>query len=46
MRLGKEQGVGYVEDTEDDALPVEELTVAQPDGLPLTTAAEPSLTVG
>jgi hypothetical protein len=47
MRLGKEQAVGYVEDTEstvDDALPVAELTVAQPDGMPQIPAAEPTLT--
>jgi hypothetical protein len=45
MRLGKEQAAGYVEDTEDDALPTEELTTAQSDGIPLTTATEPALTV-
>ena len=45
MRLGKEQAVGYVEDTEADALPSEELTTGQPDGMSLTTA-EPPLTVG
>ncbi|MGH3249022.1 MAG: hypothetical protein ACRDOI_22845 [Trebonia sp.] len=47
MRLGKEQAVGYVEDTEADSLPAEELARSQPDGQPLTLAApEPSLTIG
>jgi hypothetical protein len=46
MRLGKEQAVGYVEDTEADSLPAEELANGQPDGLPLTLAPEPSLTIG
>jgi hypothetical protein len=51
MRLGKEQAVGYVEDTgyvKDtvaDSLPAEELTVDRSDGMPLTTAPEPRLTV-
>jgi hypothetical protein len=45
MRLGKEQAVGYVEDTEADSLPVEEVTSGQADGMPLTTAPEPSLNV-
>jgi len=45
MRLGKEQAVGYVEDTEAEALPAEELTTGHADGMPLTTALEPSLTV-
>jgi hypothetical protein len=45
MRLGKEQAAGYVEDTETESLPAEELTVGQPDGMPLTTVPEPSLTV-
>jgi hypothetical protein len=45
MRLGKEQAVGYVEDTETDSLPAEELTAGQPDGMPLSAAPEPSLTV-
>ena len=45
MRLGKEQAVGYVEDTEADSLPVEEVTGGQADGMPLTTAPEPSLNV-
>jgi hypothetical protein len=44
MRLGKEQAVGYVEDTEADSLPAEGITISQPDGLPLATAPEPSLT--
>jgi hypothetical protein len=50
MRLGKEQAVGYVEDpvtenTETDALPAQEPVVAEADGMPLTTVAEPPLTV-
>ncbi len=40
MRLGKEQAVGYVEDTGADSLPVQELAISQPDGLPLTPAPE------
>jgi hypothetical protein len=55
MRLGKEQAVGYVEDTDSleeaaaidnttaGALPAEEFTTAPADGLPLTPA-EASLT--
>ena len=45
MRLGKEQAVGYVEDTEADELPVQEPATAQSDGMPLSAAAEPPLTV-
>jgi hypothetical protein len=51
MRLGKEQAAGYVEDTSAlegtgaDALQAEEVPTAQPEGTPLTTAAESSLTV-
>lgn len=51
MRLGKEQAAGYVEDTGHleetgaDALQAEEVAAVQPEGTPLTTAAEPSLTV-
>ena len=51
MRLGKEQAAGYVEDTghlEDtgaDALQTEEGTTVQPEGTPLVTAVDPSLTV-
>jgi hypothetical protein len=44
MRLGKEKAVGYVEDTEADSLPAEEVMVTQADGLPLA-ATEPSLPV-
>ena len=44
MRLGKEQAVGYVEDTETDSLPVPEPVVGETAGMPVT-AAEPSLTV-
>ena len=40
MRLGKEQAVGYVEDTGADSLPAQELSISQPDGMPLTTAPE------
>jgi hypothetical protein len=46
MRLGKEEAVGYVEDTADDTetalLTTEAVTTGQP--LPLT--AEPALPVG
>ena len=45
MRLGKEQAVGYVEDTETDSLPAQEPAIGEADGMPLTTAPEPSLTV-
>jgi hypothetical protein len=51
MRLGKEQAVGYVEDTDyvndsvTDSLPAEELTVGRSEGMPLTTAPESPLTV-
>ena len=45
MRLGKEQAVGYVEDTEADSLPAEEAKAGQADWMPLTTDSEPSLTV-
>lgn len=45
MRLGKEQAVGYVEDTETDSLPAEELTIGQHDGMPLATDLESPLTV-
>jgi hypothetical protein len=44
MRLGKEQAVGYVEDTEADSLPAQELTVTKSDEMPPATATEPSLT--
>lgn len=51
MRLGKEQAVGYVEDTdyaEDTgagALPAQELTVGQPGEAPLAPAPASPLTV-
>jgi len=45
MRLGKEQAVGYVEDTETDSLPAQEPVVSEADEMPLTTAPDPSLTV-
>ncbi len=46
MRLGKEQAVGYVEDTEAsdtraDSLPAEPATVSRSGELPLTAAPEP-----
>jgi hypothetical protein len=40
MRLGKEQAVGYVVDTEADSLPVTEDSAAEVHGAP---APEPSL---
>jgi hypothetical protein len=53
MRLGKEQAVGYVEDTGVPENTVPENTVAEAPAvaevkldLPLTTAAEPVLPVG
>lgn len=45
MRLGKEQAVGYVEDTETDAVGAEELSPAQSEGMPLAAAPEVPLTV-
>ena len=55
MRLGKEQAVGYVEDTETDSLPVvsgpvvsgaaQEPAVGEAEGMPLTAAPEPPLAV-
>ena len=45
MRLGKEQAVGYVEDTETDSLPAQETAIGEADGMPLTIAPEPSLPV-
>ena len=45
MRLGKEQAVGYVEDTEADSLPAEEAMTGEADRMPLTTVPGPSLTV-
>lgn len=45
MRLGKEQAVGYVEDTEADGLPAQELTTDKFDEMPLVPAPEPPLTV-
>ena len=45
MRLGKEQAVGYVEDNESDSLPAEGVTTGQTDGMPLTAAPEPPLTI-
>jgi hypothetical protein len=51
MRLGKEQAVGYVEDTGylndtvTDSRPAEELIVDRSEGMPLTTAPERPMTV-
>ena len=45
MRLGKEQAVGYVEDTETDSLPAEEPAIGHHEGMPLTTAPESPQTV-
>jgi hypothetical protein len=45
MRLGKEQAVGYVEDTEADALMAQEPPAGQPGEMPLAEATEPTLTV-
>jgi hypothetical protein len=46
MRLGKEQAVGYVEDTEADSPPVEETEIGQSERTRLTPAPQPSLHVG
>lgn len=46
MRLGKEQAVGYVEDTEAEVIAAEEVPVAGAGGLPLAVAPEAPLTVG
>jgi hypothetical protein len=56
MRLGKEEAVGYVEDTiydgdrvdetETASLTTEETTTSQPRQRPLTEPAEPALPVG
>ena len=45
MRLGKEQAVGYVEDTEADAVAAEEITIDQSQPMPLTPAPAPALPV-
>ena len=45
MRLGKEKAAGYVEDTETDALPEQEFTVAQAGETALTPAPAPALPV-
>lgn len=45
MRLGKEQAVGYVEDTGADAVAAEETTIEQSQPMPPTPAPEPALTV-
>jgi hypothetical protein len=46
MRLGREQAVGYVEDKETDSLPAQEPAIGEEEGMPLTAAPEPPLTVG
>jgi hypothetical protein len=46
MRLGKEQAVGYVEDTEAEVIAAQEAPVARAGGLPQPAAAEAPLTVG
>ena len=43
MRLGKEQAVGYVEDTETDSLLAQEPAISEADGMPVAIAPEPSL---
>jgi hypothetical protein len=45
MRLGKEQAVGYIEDTETDSLTTEELAIGQPDGMPVIAVPESPLAV-
>jgi hypothetical protein len=45
MRLGKEQAVGYVEDTEADVLPGQEHALDQADAVEPVQAAEPALRV-
>jgi len=42
MRLGKEEAVGYVEDTEADSLVAEEIRTDQPQRLPVTAVTEPA----
>ena len=39
MRLGKEEAVGYVEDTDIESPAAEEIVVDQPERMPLITAA-------
>ena len=46
MRLGKEEAVGYVEDTEAGLAPAEEITAERFEQTPLTPAPEPALPVG
>jgi hypothetical protein len=45
MRLGKEQAVGYVEDTEVDSPPVEDVKIDQSERTRLTPAPQPPLHV-
>ena len=45
MRLGKEEAVGYVEDTDIEAPVTEEIVIDQPERMPLITAADSSLIV-
>jgi hypothetical protein len=46
MRLGREEAVGYVEDTEADLAPAEEVTAERAEQTPLTPASEAALPVG
>jgi hypothetical protein len=46
MRLGKEEAVGYVEDTEADLAPAEVITAERSEQTPLTPVPEPALPVG
>ena len=45
MRLGKEEAVGYVEDTDIESPVTEEIVIDQPERTPLITAVDPSLIV-
>ena len=38
MRLGKEEAVGYVEDTDIESPATEEIVIDQPERMPLITA--------
>jgi hypothetical protein len=46
MRLGREEAVGYVEDTEADLAPAEEITAERSEQTPLTPAPPTALPVG
>jgi hypothetical protein len=45
MRLGKEEAVGYVEDTEADSLTTQEIKADQPERLPVAPVTVPALPV-